>query len=88
MSRLRLFLSPPLIPHLPWILLAAWVGWILFSSSDLAIDWAYDLYEALAVGKADALLAASVFHFGTYRIAEAKRYLADRGMPVRPVPEP
>jgi len=46
------------------------------------------LYEALAVGKADALLAASVFHFGTYRIAEAKRYLADRGMPVRPVPEP
>ena len=40
-------------------------------------------YEGAAQGKADALLAASVFHYGTYRIAEVKDYLADHGVPVR-----
>jgi cyclase len=34
-------------------------------------------------GKADAVLAASIFHYGTYRIAEVKDYLAQRGIPVR-----
>ena len=43
------------------------------------------LYQALDVARVDAVLAASIFHFGTYRIREAKDYLADRGMPVRPV---
>jgi cyclase len=42
------------------------------------------LYEGVATGGAQAVLAASIFHFGTYRIAEAKRYLAERGVPVRP----
>ena len=42
------------------------------------------LYEGLVEGKADAVLAASIFHYGTYRIAEAKEYLASRGIPVRP----
>jgi cyclase len=32
---------------------------------------------------ADAVLAASIFHFGTHTIAEAKRFLAERGLPVR-----
>jgi cyclase len=41
------------------------------------------LYEALTVGKADAVLAASIFHYGEYTIAEAKRYLAEKGVPVR-----
>ncbi|NLW07214.1 MAG: imidazole glycerol phosphate synthase subunit HisF [Clostridia bacterium] len=41
------------------------------------------LYEALTVGQADAVLAASIFHFGTYTIVEAKRYLAECGVPVR-----
>ncbi len=41
------------------------------------------LYEAVAIGKADALLAASIFHYRTHTIAEAKRYLSDRGVPVR-----
>jgi len=41
------------------------------------------LYEALARGGAHAVLAASIFHFGEYAIAEAKRYLAERGVPVR-----
>ncbi|MCH9036864.1 MAG: imidazole glycerol phosphate synthase subunit HisF [Chloroflexi bacterium] len=40
-------------------------------------------YEAVAIGKADAVLAASVFHYGTYSIAETKEYLAQRGIPVR-----
>ena len=43
------------------------------------------MYEALADGKADAALAASIFHFGTYRIAQAKEYLHRRGLPMRPV---
>ena len=43
------------------------------------------LYEALEVARVDAVLAASIFHYGTYRIGEAKDYLAGRGLPVRPV---
>jgi cyclase len=43
------------------------------------------LATALTEGEADAVLAASVFHYGTYTIAETKRYLAARGIPVRPV---
>jgi cyclase len=42
------------------------------------------MVEALAPGRADAVLAASIFHFGEYRIADAKRFLADRGIPIRP----
>ncbi|CEP67575.1 Histidine biosynthesis, HisF [Moorella glycerini] len=41
------------------------------------------LYEGLTVGRADAVLAASIFHFGTYTIEEAKHYLAGRGVPIR-----
>lgn len=39
--------------------------------------------DAVTLGKADAALAASIFHFGTYSIHETKRYMADRGIPVR-----
>ena len=45
------------------------------------------LYQALSAGNADAALAASIFHFGQYSIAETKRYLADRGVPVRRLSE-
>ncbi|MBX5456668.1 MAG: imidazole glycerol phosphate synthase subunit HisF [Thermogemmatispora sp.] len=41
------------------------------------------LYEGLTSGGADAVLAASIFHFGQYRIADAKRYLRERGVAVR-----
>ncbi len=41
------------------------------------------LYDALALGQADAVLAASIFHYGTYSIGEVKRYLAERGLPMR-----
>ena len=44
------------------------------------------LYDALAEGQADAVLAASIFHYGTYTIAQAKEYLDGRGIPVRPPP--
>jgi cyclase len=40
--------------------------------------------EALAPGRADAALAASIFHFGEFRIREAKTYLAGQGIAVRP----
>ncbi|MDX8407179.1 MAG: imidazole glycerol phosphate synthase subunit HisF [Mariprofundaceae bacterium] len=39
--------------------------------------------EGLREGKADAVLAASIFHFGTFTIAETKAYLAEQGIPVR-----
>jgi cyclase len=41
------------------------------------------LYQALVVGKADAVLAASIFHYGTYSIRQAKAYLEKKGIPVR-----
>jgi cyclase len=41
------------------------------------------LAEVLDRGRADAVLAASIFHFGKYSIAQAKRFLARRGVPVR-----
>jgi len=43
------------------------------------------LAEGVIEGHASAVLAASIFHFGTYSIAEAKACLADHGLPVRPV---
>jgi cyclase len=39
--------------------------------------------EVLLDGKADAVLAASIFHFGEYTVGDVKRYLADRKIPVR-----
>ena len=41
--------------------------------------------DAVTVGMADAVLAASVFHYGTFRISEVKAHMADNGIPVRPV---
>lgn len=41
------------------------------------------LAEVLIGGKADAVLAASIFHFGEHTVSEVKRHLAARGIPVR-----
>jgi cyclase len=41
------------------------------------------LVEGVKVGHASAVLAASIFHFGTYTIGEAKQHLARAGIPVR-----
>jgi cyclase len=41
------------------------------------------LYQAITEGKASAVLAASIFHFGEISIPEEKRYLKDRGIPIR-----
>ncbi|MDA8157031.1 MAG: imidazole glycerol phosphate synthase subunit HisF [Actinomycetota bacterium] len=41
------------------------------------------LYHGLAEGKADAVLAASIFHYREYSIRQAKEYLRDKGLPVR-----
>jgi cyclase len=41
------------------------------------------LADAIQIGKADAALAASIFHFGEYTIEETKRVMAARGIPVR-----
>lgn len=41
--------------------------------------------EALDYGKADAVLAASVFHFGTYRVKDIKDYLTQNRVPIRPI---
>jgi len=41
------------------------------------------LYEAVALGKASAVLAASIFHFGEISIPQAKKYLKEKGVPVK-----
>jgi cyclase len=41
------------------------------------------MLDGIVHGHADALLAASIFHFGTYSIADVKGFLAERGVPVR-----
>jgi len=41
------------------------------------------LYEAVIIGKASAVLAASIFHFGEISISQAKQYLKQRGISVR-----
>ncbi len=43
------------------------------------------MYEALVMGKADAALAAGIFHYGVHTIGEAKEYLREKGLPVRPI---
>ena len=42
------------------------------------------MHDVLALSGADAALAASIFHYGEFTIGDAKRYLATRGIPVRP----
>ena len=44
-------------------------------------------YDAFTIGKADAVLAASLFHFGEIAIPELKKYLEGKGIPVRHLPE-
>ena len=39
--------------------------------------------DVLSAGKADAVLAASIFHFGEYTVSDVKRFLAEKGVPVR-----
>jgi cyclase len=41
------------------------------------------LADAILLGKADAALAASIFHFGEYTIEQTKQIMAGRGIPVR-----
>ncbi len=42
------------------------------------------LVDVLDAGKADAVLAASIFHFGDYKVGDVKEYLAAKGLPIRP----
>jgi cyclase len=42
-----------------------------------------DMYKVLTAGHADAALAASIFHFRQYAVADVKKYLASRGVPMR-----
>jgi cyclase len=46
------------------------------SSSDL-------IFEVLTKGEADAALAASIFHFGEHTVADVKRVLESKGVPIR-----
>jgi imidazole glycerol-phosphate synthase subunit HisF len=46
------------------------------------------LADGFTEGHADAVLAASIFHFREYSVAEAKQFLLDRGIAVRPIAEP
>ena len=44
-----------------------------------------DFYDGIVSGRADAVLAASLFHFGEIKISDLKEYLAGRGIPVRQI---
>jgi cyclase len=41
------------------------------------------LVEGITKGHADAVLAASIFHYGEYTVGQAKEYMASQGIPVR-----
>ena len=41
------------------------------------------LYDGLVAGRRDAVLAASIFHYGTHTVGEAKAYLTSRGVCIR-----
>jgi len=56
---------------------------VIASGGDRSLE---HLYDGLVEGCADAALAASIFHFGTHTIAEAKAYLRGRGVEVRSEP--
>jgi cyclase len=43
------------------------------------------MVEGITEGHASAVLAASIFHFGTFTIAETKAYMAEAGIPIRPL---
>jgi len=45
------------------------------------------LRDALLIGKADAVLAASIFHYGEFSVWDAKKYLSQQGLPIR-LPQP
>lgn len=63
--------------------LAAWAPVPIVASGGAgSLD---DFRQALEDGQADAALAASVFHDGTYTVGDVKRYLTQKGVPVRPV---
>ena len=59
---------------------------VIASGGAGTLDHLYEALEEGVGGKADAVLAASIFHYGIYRIAAAKEHLARRGVPVRPGP--
>jgi cyclase len=42
-----------------------------------------DLADGIRKGGADAVLAASIFHYGQHTVGEAKQFMADQGIPVR-----
>jgi cyclase len=42
-----------------------------------------DLTDGIKIGKADAVLAASIFHYGEHTVQEAKRFMAEQGIPMR-----
>ena len=42
-----------------------------------------DLADGIKIGKADAVLAASIFHYGQHTVQEAKHFMAERGIPMR-----
>jgi len=62
---------------------------VLFdNAANACYEATVSLADGVLLGGADAVLAASIFHFGEHTIAEAKALMADRGIVVRPVTGP
>ena len=61
-------------------------GWTVFTHggrNPTGVGALEHFYDGLVAGRADAVLAASVFHFGTFTIPQVKKYLQERGVEVR-----
>jgi cyclase len=56
---------------------------VIASGGAGSFDHFYDVFTG---GKADAALAASIFHYAEHAVADLKQFLLDRGVPVRLVP--
>ena len=58
-------------------------GKVLITGASGGVGTLDHLVEGIRDGHATAVLAASIFHFGTYSVAEAKRRMAEAGIPMR-----
>ena len=70
-------------PELERLFNAAMLAGIYYRVNELPDEETEHFREAVVEGHADTLLAASVFHFGTFTVRQVKAYLAEQGIRVR-----
>ena len=81
LSLLLAFSAVPVLPATSTPLICAAVPVPVIASGGAGNP--HDMYLGVAEGQVDAVLAASIFHFGEYSVEDVKGYLRERGVPVR-----